>query len=281
MYYIMRTINGVLHPLFQIFGANYTHLATSTMESSVVCVVMLAIIQLHSVQSSVVPCLDQQKVCSCPRNETECEFTLTIEELQTFTTYVIDDTGDELTRGTPGNVYYLDSAGYHPAPVNMGTPESMSNTCHHDGLVNDDDFTRRNCSIPMTVDGKTFRLFVAVNGRILGPTLIVDEGALVKVRVWNNLTSEGITIHWHGMHQKDTPWMDGVGFISQAPITPGAYFDYVFEATPAGTHWYHSHVGAQRTDGLFGALIVQEKNFDAEIVPKLNVSYREIYRSTL
>ena len=123
----------------------------------------------------------------------------------------------------------------------------------------------------MTVDGKTYRLFIAVNGRIPGPTLIVSEGAVVRVSVHNRLTSEGVTIHWHGMHQKDTPWMDGVGFISQAPITPGATFDYVFKATPAGTHWYHSHVGAQRTDGLFGALIVRENNhqFETDIVPTL------------
>lgn len=56
--------------------------------------------------------------------------------------------------------------------------------------------------------------------------------------------------------------MDGVAFVSQAPITPGAVFQYRFDAEPAGTHWYHSHLGAQRTDGLFGALIVREKNTD-------------------
>ena len=33
---------------------------------------------------------------------------------------------------------------------------------------------------------------------------------------------------------------------------------YIFEATPTGTHWYHSHVGLQRSKGLFGALIVKE-----------------------
>ena len=30
-------------------------------------------------------------------------------------------------------------------------------------------------------------------------------------------------------------------------------------ATPAGTHWYHSHVGVQYGDGLFGPLIVDEQ----------------------
>ena len=28
---------------------------------------------------------------------------------------------------------------------------------------------------------------------------------------------------------------------------------------PPGTYWYHSHVGAQRTNGLEGALIIKDK----------------------
>ena len=228
-------------------------------------ILVLLCLSVHSAREfKVEECLDQQEVCECTKDK--CNFTLRIEELQTFTSYEIDDNGIELTRGTPGNVYYLNESGYHPAPYNRGTAETDTKRCviENETLVNDEDFcsSGRNCSIPMTVDGETYRLFIAVNGRIPGPTLIVNEGAIVKVRVENELTSEGVTIHWHGMHQRGTPWMDGVGFISQAPITPGAYFDYVFKATPPGTHWYHSHLGAQRTDGLFGALIVRETSSD-------------------
>lgn len=121
----------------------------------------------------------------------------------------------------------------------------------------------------MTVDGSTYRLFIALNGRIPGPDLVVTEGQIVVVKVTNKLISEGITIHWHGMHQRKSPWMDGVAFISQPPIVPGAEFTYIFEATPAGTHWYHSHAGPQRTDGLFGALIVQESTDRRERVSTL------------
>ena len=67
------------------------------------------------------------------------------------------------------------------------------------------------------------------------------------------------------MHQKNTPWMDGVGFVSQPPIVPGAHFDYTFKAFPPGTHWYHSHVGAQRTDGLYGALVIKELNHHPDV----------------
>ena len=67
------------------------------------------------------------------------------------------------------------------------------------------------------------------------------------------------------MHQVGTPWMDGVGLISHCPINPGSNFSYNFNATPSGTFWYHSHTGTQRTDGLFGALIVKERKNDWKI----------------
>ena len=37
--------------------------------------------------------------------------------------------------------------------------------------------------------------------RIPGPTLIVHEGQEVEIHVKYNPTSEGISIHWHWMHQ--------------------------------------------------------------------------------
>ena len=117
-----------------------------------------------------------------------------------------------------------------------------------------------------------YRSFLAVNKRLPGPTLIVRESATVVVDVVNLLTTEETSIHWHGMHQRNTPWMDGVGYITQCPIQAGGSFRYIFKATPSGTFWYHSHSGAQRPDGLFGALIVKEKEIpdglpDFEDVP--------------
>ena len=53
--------------------------------------------------------------------------------------------------------------------------------------------------------------------------------------------------------------MDGVGQVTQCQIGPSSSFSYVYTASPAGTFWYHSHSGAQRTDGFFGGLIVKER----------------------
>ena len=207
-----------------------------------------------------VECGEQQESCECVTNrfDNTCEFELIIDERQTFTSYLIDDsTGG---RRIPGDTYFLNNNGFNPSLTRVSADIPEIGRCY--GLTTFG--TSSPCTQPVTVDGVSYRSFIAVNGNIPGPTLIVDEDALVRVRVRNRLTSEGITIHWHGIHQRGTPWMDGVGFISQAPIGPGADFDYIFRASPAGTHWYHSHVGAQRTDGLFGALIVRERDSVAQ-----------------
>ena len=78
----------------------------------------------------------------------------------------------------------------------------------------------------------------------------------------------GISIHWHGMHQIGTPWMDGVGQVTQCQIGPSSSYTYKYVAKPSGTFWYHSHSGAQRTDGFFGTLVVKESKERMENVTK-------------
>ncbi|KAL5014169.1 hypothetical protein ScPMuIL_008439 [Solemya velum] len=117
----------------------------------------------------------------------------------------------------------------------------------------------------ISVDGYEFsRRVIVVNGSLPGPPIVVYEGQTVVVHVTNDLSSEGVTIHWHGLHQRGTPWMDGVAFITQCPILPGQTFTYRFTAEPRGTFWYHSHIGNQRTMGVLGALIIKER-----VIPNL------------
>ena len=114
---------------------------------------------------------------------------------------------------------------------------------------------------PITVDGE-FRSLITINGRMPGPTIIARENQMLHITVYNELPNvEGISIHWHGMHQRHTTRMDGVAFISQKPILTHQKFTYEFKAFPSGTHWYHAHSGAHRTDGLYGALIVRDDMF--------------------
>ncbi|CAL1527059.1 unnamed protein product [Lymnaea stagnalis] len=117
----------------------------------------------------------------------------------------------------------------------------------------------------ITADGwKNSRLVIAVNGSMPGPPLEVFQGQNIIVHVKNMLLSEAVTVHWHGLHQIRSPWMDGVGFITQCPILPGQEFTYKFKAYPKGTFWYHSHVGTQLSMGLVGAFIIKEKEPDKE-----------------
>jgi FtsP/CotA-like multicopper oxidase with cupredoxin domain len=65
------------------------------------------------------------------------------------------------------------------------------------------------------------------------------------------------TLHWHGFHQRDTPFMDGVPFVTQCPIDFATTFRYAFWATEPGTQFYHSHTGHHKVNGHFGGFIVR------------------------
>jgi len=111
---------------------------------------------------------------------------------------------------------------------------------------------------PILTDGH-FRPIITINAQMPGPSIIAHEGQTLNITVYNELKNvEGVSIHWHGMHQRGTQGADGVAYITQRPIPPHHKFTYTFKAIPAGTHWYHAHSGAQRTDGMYGALIVKD-----------------------
>ncbi|XP_069141618.1 uncharacterized protein [Argopecten irradians] len=113
----------------------------------------------------------------------------------------------------------------------------------------------------MTADGwEENRLVVVANETLSGPPIIVYKGQRVIVHVINKLYSDTVTIHWHGLHQRGTPWMDGVPFVTQCPILPNQKYTYDFTPEQSGSYWYHSHVGNQRTKGINGAFVIRERN---------------------
>jgi FtsP/CotA-like multicopper oxidase with cupredoxin domain len=132
--------------------------------------------------------------------------------------------------------------------------------------------TLRATSFRGAPDGREREIW-GYNGRFPGPTIRVKEGETVRVKVINELKVP-TSIHWHGMHQPGTWRMDGVDGVSRPPIAPGDKFVYEYRATPAGTHWYHSHVGVQYGEGLFGPLVVEERtpiaDYDREEILMIN-----------
>nr|CAD7455796.1 unnamed protein product [Timema tahoe] len=86
---------------------------------------------------------------------------------------------------------------------------------------------------------------------------IVCLGDTVIVNVQNSFGVRGITIHWHGLKMTGNPYMDGAPYITQCPIGPHNSFQYKFLADTPGTLIWHSHVGYEEADGMFGALVVR------------------------
>lgn len=102
------------------------------------------------------------------------------------------------------------------------------------------------------------RTAYAINGTIPGPTIIADWGDTVVVHVTNSLTAakNGTSIHFHGIRQNYTNQMDGVVSITQCPTAPGSSMTYTWRAVQYGTTWYHSHIGLQAWEGVFGGILI-------------------------
>ncbi|MFI7865835.1 multicopper oxidase family protein [Ectopseudomonas khazarica] len=95
-------------------------------------------------------------------------------------------------------------------------------------------------------------------GQAPGLELRCRQGERLRVRFINKLEQQS-TIHWHGIRLPLE--MDGVAYVSQAPVLPGEYFDYDFICHDAGSFWYHPHTTSaeQLGRGLVGPLIVEER----------------------
>ncbi len=159
----------------------------------------------------------------------------------------------------PSSSYFLGQTGKlmprDPNNMGSGAADEDPSKCR----VFNETFKENNCSVPMIIDSVTDGTFYALNGIIPGPTIVVTYDQTVAIKIRNSLINEELSIHWHGMHQNSTPWMDGVAHITQCPIDTYSSFQYIFKAIPSGTMWYHSHVGTQRTEGIFGSPVVREK----------------------
>jgi len=95
------------------------------------------------------------------------------------------------------------------------------------------------------------------DGSVPGPLLRYRQGERLRVE-FENALPEPTTVHFHGIRLPNA--MDGVPYLTQPPIAPGARFVYEFDLPDAGTYWYHPHLGSpeQVARGLSGALIIDE-----------------------
>ncbi|WAR25666.1 ASO-like protein [Mya arenaria] len=175
--------------------------------------------------------VDAHKTLECDPTDDICEFTMDVGFKQTMV-----DGDNKLVYLHDGMLYRYD--------VNASDPSALPTSTH--GIITADGY-----AVP--------RMIITINGQMPGPTLNVYEGQTLKIHVTNNLYSDAIAIHWHGIHQIGTPWMDGAAYVTQCPINPGQSFTYEFSVPSAGTFFYHNHIGMLQMLGLHGALIVRER----------------------
>lgn len=73
-----------------------------------------------------------------------------------------------------------------------------------------------------------FRPMMVINGQFPGPMIVCNEGDTVVVTVVNE-AKNATAIHWHGLFQNGTNFMDGTVGITQCPIAPGQSYRYEFK----------------------------------------------------
>jgi len=129
-------------------------------------------------------------------------------------------------------------------------------------------------SFELTLQNGTFSFFdgqstatMGVNGNILGPTLIMNKGDFVDLKVHNQL-SETTTIHWHGLHVSAAN--DGG---PHTTISPFETWNPRFRVLDkAGTYWYHPHLHENTNRhvslGLAGYIIVKDQEEAALDLPR-------------
>lgn len=129
-------------------------------------------------------------------------------------------------------------------------------------------------SFDLVLQNGTFQFFtgqatntMGVNGNILGPTLIMQQGEIANIYVVNNL-NDTTTIHWHGMHVSASN--DGG---PHTTIAPNESWNPSFTVLDkAGTYWYHPHLHEKTNKhvslGIAGFIIVKDEDEAALELPR-------------
>ncbi|XP_014555364.1 multicopper oxidase [Bipolaris victoriae FI3] len=120
-----------------------------------------------------------------------------------------------------------------------------------------------------------YRPMTLINATFPGPLIECNEGDEIVVHIHNH-ASNATSIHWHGLYQNGTNWMDGTVGVTQCPIAPGHSFTYRFRVSgQSGTYWYHSHASMQASDGLVGPLIIHGRN-EGESLQKMAYTHDRV-----
>ncbi|KAI0196980.1 Cupredoxin [Astrocystis sublimbata] len=123
------------------------------------------------------------------------------------------------------------------------------------------------------------RPVIGINNTWPCPVIEASIGDTVVINLKNKLGNETTGLHFHGINQINSNYMDGAVGTSQCPLPPNHSVTYSFTANEAGTYWYHSHNMAQYPDGFRGPLIIHNPkdpyldHYDADVLLTLSDWY--------
>lgn len=72
------------------------------------------------------------------------------------------------------------------------------------------------------------RPVIGINGAWPCPTLEATAGDTIVLTLTNQLGNETTGLHFHGIDQVMTTWMDGPSAVTQCPVPPGSSITYKF-----------------------------------------------------
>ncbi|KAI8953476.1 Cupredoxin [Xylaria longipes] len=116
------------------------------------------------------------------------------------------------------------------------------------------------------------RPVIGINNAWPCPVIEASIGDTVVINLRNKLGNETTGLHFHGINQILSNYMDGSVGTSQCPLPPNYSVTYSFTANEPGTYWYHSHNMGQYPDGFRGPLIIHNPqdpyldDYDADMI---------------
>ncbi|CAG9817316.1 unnamed protein product [Phaedon cochleariae] len=135
--------------------------------------------------------------------------------------------------------------------IEMFQTNLICEDCH----TNSSSCVQTSCPTPATTT--TTRSIITVNRQLPAPPIHVCHNDILIIDVANRIEGHTLSLHWRGQPNHEAPFMDGVPLVTQCPISSYTTFQYKFRASSPGTHLYHAYSDADRSNGLFGALVVR------------------------
>ncbi|KAJ2479097.1 ferroxidase fet3 [Coemansia sp. RSA 2131] len=109
-------------------------------------------------------------------------------------------------------------------------------------------------------DGFSTWRAIGANGKLPIPPIYVTQGDVLELTTINHL-DKPLSLHTHGLFQRNSTYYDGTGMVTECGIPPNAQFTYIIETRDqCGTYWVHAHYEMEGIDGLRAALVILDQD---------------------